>query len=43
MEFITGFLRTSRKHDSIMVVVASLTKVAHFILEKSMYLDDDVA
>ena len=43
MEFITGFLRTLRQHDSIMVVVDKLTMVAHFILVKSTYLASDVA
>ena len=42
MDFITGFLRTSRQHDSIMIVVDMLTKVAHFILVKSTYLASDV-
>ena len=31
MDFITGFPRTNKKHDSIMVVVHKLTKAAHFI------------
>jgi len=31
MEFITGLPRIVRQHDSIMVVVDRLTKVAHFI------------
>jgi len=35
MDLITGFPRTYMKHDSIMVVVDRLTKVAHFILVKS--------
>ena len=29
--------RTSRQHDSIMVVVDRLTKVGHFIVVKSTY------
>lgn len=40
MEFITDLSRTSRKHDSIMVVVDRLTKVTHFIPMKS-YLASD--
>ena len=32
-----------RQHDSIMVVVDKLTKVAHFIPVKSMYKTDDIA
>eukprot|EP00253_Pinus_taeda_P032560 PITA_32560 len=42
MDFITGFTRTSKQHDSIMVVVDNLTKVAHFIPVKSTYLANDV-
>ena len=43
MEFITSFLRTVRQHDSIMVVVDMLTKVAHFIPVKSTFSARDVA
>ena len=43
MDFITSLPRTYRKHDSIMVVVDRLTKVAHFILVKSTYSTNDVA
>eukprot|EP00253_Pinus_taeda_P005955 PITA_05955 len=43
MDFITGFLRTYRQHDSIMAVVGRLTKVAHFILVKYTYSTSDVA
>jgi len=44
MDFITlGFLRTSRQHDSIMVVVEMLTKVTHFIPVKSTYSASDIA
>jgi len=43
MDFIIGFLRTYRKHDSIMVVVEKLTKVSIFILMKSTYSVSDVA
>ena len=31
MDFITKLPRTNKQHDSIMVVVDKLTKVAHFI------------
>ena len=31
IEFITKFPRTTRKHDSIMVVVDKLTKDDHFV------------
>ena len=34
---------TWRQHDSIMVVVDKLTKVAHFIPVKSMHNTDDIA
>ena len=42
-DFITGLLRTSRQHYSIMVVVERLTKVAHLIPVKSTYSASDVA
>jgi len=42
MEFITGFPRTLRQHDSIMVVVYRLTKVAHFIPVTSTFSASDV-
>lgn len=35
MDFITSLPRRSRQHDSIMVLVDKLTKVAHFIPVKS--------
>jgi hypothetical protein len=34
MDFITKFPRTKKQHDSVVVVVDKLTKVAHFILVK---------
>ena len=37
MDFITGFPKNFRKHDSIMVVVEKLSKVTHFIPVKSTY------
>jgi hypothetical protein len=37
MDFITGLPRTNKKHDSIMVVVDKLTKVAHFIPLKTTH------
>ena len=42
MDFITGFPRTSKLHDSIMVVVDKLTKDAHFILVKTTHKAADV-
>ena len=43
MDFITEFLKTMRQHDSIMVIVDRLTKVAHFIRVKSTFSASDVA
>ena len=43
MDFIRGLPKIARQHDSIMVVVDNLTKVAHFILVKSMHKSDDIA
>jgi hypothetical protein len=37
MDFIIGLPRTSKQHDSIMVVVDKLTKVAHFIPLKNTH------
>ena len=42
MNFTSDFPRNSRQHDSIMVVVDMLTKVAHFILVKNTYSASDV-
>jgi hypothetical protein len=43
MDFITGFPRTGKMHDSIMVVVDKLTKAAHFIPLKTTHKAADVA
>jgi hypothetical protein len=43
MDFITGLPRTSKQHDSIMVVVDKLTKSAHFIPLKTTHRAADVA
>ena len=43
LEFITGLSRTERQHDSIMVVVDILKKVAHFIPVNSTFSASDVA
>lgn len=43
MEFITGFLKTVREHNYIMVMVDMLMKVSHFILVKSTFSASDVA
>jgi hypothetical protein len=42
MDFITGFPRNGKQHDSIMVVVDKLTKVAHFIPLKTTHKAVDV-
>jgi hypothetical protein len=43
MDFIMGLPRTSKQHDSIMVVVDKLTKAAHFIPLKTTHRAADVA
>lgn len=43
MDFINGFPRIVIHHDSIMVSVDRLTKVAHFIPVKSTFVANDVA
>jgi hypothetical protein len=37
MDFITGFRRIGKQHDSIMVVVDKLTKATHFIPLKTTH------
>jgi hypothetical protein len=37
MDFITGLPRTNKQHDSIMVVVDKLKKVAHFVPIKTTH------
>ena len=37
IDFITGLPRTKYQHDSVMVVVDTLTKAAHFIPVKSTF------
>ena len=41
MDFMVGFLRTRRQHDSIWVIVDRLTKSAHFIPVKSTYIAEN--
>jgi hypothetical protein len=43
IDFITKFPRTTRQHDSIMVVVDKLTKVAHFIPVKMTHKATNIA
>jgi hypothetical protein len=42
MDFIMGLPRAGKQHDSIMVVVDKLTKVAHFIPLKTTHKAVDV-
>jgi hypothetical protein len=42
MDFITRIPRTSKQHDSIMVVVDKLTKSTHFIPLKTTHRETDV-
>jgi hypothetical protein len=42
MDFIVGFSLTARRHDSIFVVVDTLTKSAHFIPVCMMYQALDI-
>ena len=43
IDFITKLSRTTRKPDSIMVVVDKLTKVAHFFLVKMTHTETNIA
>jgi hypothetical protein len=43
MDFIVGLPLTSRRHDSIFVVVDTLMKSAHFILMHTSYQAPDIA
>jgi hypothetical protein len=43
MDFIVGLTLTSRNHDSIWVVVDTLTKTAHFITDNNTYSAKDYA
>jgi hypothetical protein len=42
MDFIIGLPRSNKKHDSIMVVVDKLTKVANFIPLKTTHKESNV-
>jgi hypothetical protein len=42
MDFIIGFPKTNKQHDSIMVVVDKLMKVAHFIPLKTTHKETNV-
>ena len=43
MDFIVGLPMTSRRHDSIFVVVDTLTKSAYFIPIKTTYKASEIA
>ena len=43
MDFITGFPRSRRQHDSIWVVNDRMTRLAHFLPVKTTYSDEDYA
>ena len=43
MDFIVGLPLTARRHDSIFIVVDTLTKSAHFIPVRMMYHEPDIA
>lgn len=43
MDFITSLSRKVRQHDSIVVVVDNLSKVARFIPVKTTYSSSEVA
>jgi hypothetical protein len=43
MDFIVGLPLTARRHDSIFVVVDTLTKSAHFIPVHTTYQAPDIA
>ena len=43
IDFIVGLPLTARRHDSIFVVVETLTKRAHFIPVRTMYQAPDIA
>jgi hypothetical protein len=42
MDFITGLPRTNKQHDSILLVVDKLTKVAHFVPMKKMHTSTNI-
>jgi hypothetical protein len=43
MDFNTKFPRTGKQHDSIMVLVDKLTKVAHFIPVKLTHKETNIS
>ena len=43
MDFIVGFPLMTRRHDSIFLVVDTVTKSSHFIPMHTMYMAPDIA
>lgn len=43
MDFVTGFPKTMKEHESIMVIVDKLTKVSHFFPVRSAFSASDIA
>jgi hypothetical protein len=43
MDFVVGLPPTTRRHDSIFVVVDTMMKSAHFIPVRTMYQTPDIA
>jgi hypothetical protein len=43
MKFVVGLPLTTRRHDSIFVVVDTMTKSAHFILVRTTYQAPNIA
>ena len=43
MDFITGFLKSKKKNDSIFIAIENLSKASHFIPVKSTYKDVNIA
>ena len=43
MDFIVGFPLMTRRHDSIVIVVDTLTKSAHFTPMRTTYQAPDIA
>jgi hypothetical protein len=43
MDFITGFPKSTKQNDAIMVVVEKLSKSTHFVLVKSNFKEIDIS
>jgi len=42
MDFIIGFHKTSKRHDTIMILVDNLSKVGHFVAVKFTNSSSDI-